>query len=128
MARPQGSNFTEKIGTVRELLRLWVRTKGWRRLQEGMLTGLMLVALVRLVVAFDLDALIIATLSGLLLWVLSEEARRNDIIGRKLDHLLDLQRYGPLTPEDREVIAILDQGGRARRAAGKDLGAASGQP
>jgi hypothetical protein len=85
----------------------WRRTDPWRRLPFGVLACLALAALVRVVRDFEVDALVIAALSILLIRVLAAEQRRGDEIGRKLDDLLALQKYGPLTAEDREVVAAL---------------------
>lgn len=71
------------------------------------LLGVVMVAAFRASLAFDIDALTILGLSALLLWTQGSEARRNALIGRKLDYLVNLLRYGPLTAEDREVIAAL---------------------
>jgi hypothetical protein len=86
---------------------------GLRRVQLAVLTAVALLALARLVGHFDADALTIASLSAMLIWVVVGEQQRREELGRRVDYLLALQRYGPLSAEDLEVIAALSPGSPA---------------
>jgi hypothetical protein len=76
-------------------------------LQLIALAGLAVSALVRVGFAFEIDALTIAGLSGLLFWVQFSEWRRTRRLAKKVDQLLARTRYGPLTTEDLEAIRAL---------------------
>lgn len=82
----------------------------------GLLAG---TALLRTVVAFEIDALTIAVLSALLTWTQYNERRRARATAEKIEYLLIRQRYGPLTAEDVEAILALKSQHRrlARRRA-----------
>lgn len=104
-------------GAKRPFRAQWPKQTSLDALPFVVLGGLAVSALMRAAVAFEIDAVIIAILSGLLFWTQWRERRRARAAAERIERLLVRRGFGPLSAEDIEAIQALRA--QARRLAGR---------
>jgi hypothetical protein len=102
----------------------WTRGRGaartaWGDLSLGLLGALVFASLVRVGVAFEIDALLIAVLCGLLFWVQLADRQRTRSLAAKVDQLIARRAYAALGEEDLEVVEALRAEARRRASQGR---------